>query len=449
MDKIELTKVRKELEAFVEPYREFIGRSERMHWCRMYISGLLINGERKSIQPMADRLPGGDMQSIQQFVNQSPWEHKSVMNKLLVETAKKFASAEGVLVLDDTTLPKKGKKSVGVAHQYCGALGKIANCQNIVSWHYSNPSVGKKRRDGAHWPILGELYLPKEWTKDTKRMNKAGIPKERQSYIAKTRLALNLLDEFREMVPHRAIVWDAFYGEDRSFRDEVDRRGEKYVGAIPYSQVFWPLDTALKTAPNRTGRPRKFASVEDSTAKAISAKSWGEKASHWKYIRLKTKKKKIVQATAIRVMEGNSRYYRKVGAKCWLIIEKESSGDINYYVSNFPKKSPLEELIYLVHQRWTVEQGYQRLKEELGLDHFEGRSWIGLHHHLTLCFMAYGFLLHSKRYLKKTEFHSQRSGSGLTKSLQPVSALNVEYGLLNNIVHSSIAFNVFPNVFNT
>ncbi len=449
MDKVELNKVRKELRAFVEPYREFIGRSERMHWCRMYISGLLLNGERKSIQPMADRLPGGDMQSLQQFVNQSPWEHKAVMNKLLVETAKEFASADGVFVLDDTTFPKKGKKSVGVARQYCGALGKIANCQNIVSWHYSTSSVGKIRRDVEHWPIVGELYLPKEWTNDTGRMKKAGIPKERQSYIAKTRLALNLLDKFRQMVPHRAIVWDAFYGEDRSFRDELAQRGEKYVGAIPYSQVFWPLDTTLKTVPNQTGRPRKFASVKDLTAKAISAKSYGEKASHWKYIRLKTKKKKIVQATAIRVMEGNSQYYRKVGAECWLIIEKESSGDINYYVSNFPKETPLEELIYLVRQRWTVEQGYQRLKEELGLDHFEGRSWIGLHHHLTLCFMAYDFILRSKSTLKKTKFHFQRFDSGLTKSLLPVSARNVGYGLLNDIVHSSGAFNMFPNVFNT
>jgi len=449
MGKIELNKVRKELEAFVEPYRELIGRSERMHWCRMYISGLLLNGERKSIQPMAERLPGGNMQNLQQFVNQSPWEYKPVMNKLLIETAKKFASAEGVFVLDDTTLPKKGKKSVGVARQYCGALGKIANCQNIVSWHYSNSCVGKKQRDLVHWPIVGELYLPKEWTKDTKRMKKAGIPKERRTYIAKTRLALNLLDEFHEMIPHCAIVWDAFYGEDRSFRVELDKRGEKYVGAIPYSQVFWPLDTVLKTTPNQIGRPRKFASVKKPTAKAISAKSYGEKASHWEYIRLKTKKKKIVQATAIRVMEGNSQYYRKVGAKCWLIIEKESSEDINYYVSNFPKETPLKELIYLAHQRWTVEQGYQRLKEELGLDHFEGRSWLGLHHHLTLCFMAYDFLLRFKSTLKKTAFRSHKSDSGLTKFLLPVSARNVGYGLLNNIVHSSIAFNVFPNGFIT
>ena len=335
------------------------------------------------------------------------------MNKLLVETAKEFAYADGVLVLDDTTLPKKGKKSVGVARQYCGALGKIANCQCIVSWHYSMTAVEQKRQDYIHWPIAGELYLPEEWTRFYKQMEKAGIPKERQTYIAKTRLSLKLLNEFCKMVPHRAIVWDAFYGEDRSFRAELDKRGEKYVGAIPYSQVFWPLDTTLKTAPNRRGRPRKFASVENSAAKAISAKSYGEKASHWKSIKLKTKKKKVVQAAAIRVFEGNSQYYRKLGAECWLIIEKEFPGEINYYVSNLLESASIEELIYLAHQRWTVEQGYQRLKEELGLNHFEGRSWLGFHHHRTLCFMAYDFILRCKSNLKKTEFHSQKSGTSL------------------------------------
>lgn len=437
MDKIELKRARRELEIFVEPYRELIGRSERMHWCRMYISGLLLDGERKSIEPIAKRLPGGDVQSLQQFVNQSPWEYKPVMKKLREEMIKKYGSSEGVLILDDTALPKKGKKSVGVAHQWCGALGKVANCQNLVTWHYSVPS-------GHHFPISGEIYLPREWTQDKRRIEEAGVPRERHRYISKLHLALKLLDEFGKDIPHRAIVWDAWYGKDRPFRRELEQRGEKYVGGIPCSHLFWPLDIPVKRRPNWTGRPRKYTLTKDPQAKAISAKNWGKRISSWETVRFD--KEKVVQAKAIRVRETDRRHSHKVGAPSWLIIEKEPSGRMKYYVSNLLEDTSLKELVYLAHQHWMVEQGYQHLKEELGLDHFEGRSWYGLHHHLTLCFMAYDFLLSTKRHFKKGALLYPRFDNGSMRSLPPVNVLDAAYGSNHNIVHSSTEFKELGNV---
>jgi len=232
------------------------GYLERSHWCSMYLSGLLLDGERKSIEPMAARLPDGNEQAMQQFVNQSPWDPSSVLNRLVEVMADHLRPSPGVLVLDDTSLPKKGMHSVGVARQYCGALGKVANCQSVVSWHFAGEDL--------HFPLVGELYLPKAWTEDSSRMIKAGVPPERTTFVEKWRLALSLLDRVKGKVPYEAITFDAGYGEIR---------------------------------------------------------------------------------------------------------------------------------VSLAHRRWTVEQGYQQLKEELGLDHFEGRSWQGLHHHVALCFMAFCFLV--------------------------------------------------------
>lgn len=278
----EVLAVRNHLEKFLEPYKELIGRSERMHNGRLYISGLLLDGERKSIQPMAERLPGGNEQNLQQFVNQSPWEHEPVMAKLWEEMSSWDENENGVLVLDDTTFPKKGDDSVGVAPQYCGALGKIANCQCIVSWHYA----GEKR----HWPVKAELFLPKSW-RGKKRASKAGVPDDRRKIKTKWELALRIFDEVRKGIPHRAVVFDAWYGESKKALEELDGRKELFVGAIPYNHSFWPADVVVTANENKTGRPRQYPVVADSQIKPIKAQDWGKAAVGWKSIRLKTRKK--------------------------------------------------------------------------------------------------------------------------------------------------------------
>ena len=208
----ELTATRKKLIDFVQCFKTFLGRSERVHWCSLYLSGLLLEGERKSIQPMAERLPGGNEQAMQQFVNQSPWHYESLQLGLAKYLNQHSQAKKGVLVLDDTSLPKKGNCSVGVARQYCGAQGKVANCQSLVTWHYVNDR-------GLHFPVLGELYLPENWIKDKGRLKRCGVPKERFPFKQKWLLALELLERIHqeEAMKYEAIVFDAGYGEIKEF----------------------------------------------------------------------------------------------------------------------------------------------------------------------------------------------------------------------------------------
>jgi len=421
----EIMKVRRELEKFLAPYKEDIGRSDRMRHCGLYVSGLMLSGERKSVQPMAERLPGASEQNLQQFVNQSPWDHETVLRRLRKEMTAWGGGRGGVLVLDDTTLPKKGESSVGVARQYCGALGKIANCQCVVSWHYA----GRK----GHWPLSAELYVPKEW-RERKRTASVGIPKDRLAAGTKWEVALRLLKEMGGDVPHRAVVFDAWYGESKAFREELDRCGERFVGAIPRNQSFWPVGVRMRR--RRRGDRTPFTKTADGRMKPRMSEEWG-RDGEWHRIELKTAGRATVLAKAIRVRETNQNHWRRPGAERWLIVEQESSGRLTYYVSNFPATVTLREMILTVHERWKVEQGYQRLKEELGLDHFEGRSWRGLHHHITLCFLAYAFLLKTGRALKKTASRSRSCGDGSTGSFPSIAVPAAGHGWDQEIALSS------------
>jgi len=396
----QLTKTRNQLIDFVGQFRKPLGRSERLHWCQMYLSGLLLDGERKSIQPMAERLPGGNEQAMQQFISQSPWCHEETQDHLIHYIVKKLPPQKGILVLDDTSLPKKGSDSIGVGHQYCGALGKISNCQSIVSWHY----VQEK---GEHLPLSAELYLPNHWTKDPERLKRYGVPPRRFPFKKKWELARDLLDKVPTNILYDAIVFDAGYGEIREFLSCLDKRKQVFVAQIPESHSFWPIDIAIHAKQHKTGRPRQHGEVSDKALKPLSARKWRiqleQEKEQWKKIRLSLISKKSTQVLAIRVKEVISQAFYRPGVERWLLIEKMDDGAYKYYVSNASIDVSAKQMIGWAHERWKIEQGYQQLKEELGLDHFEGRSWRGLHHHITLCFMAYAFLilLRQKHFKKK------------------------------------------------
>jgi SRSO17 transposase len=396
----ELKRVQKQLIGFVEEFKPLLGRKERSHWCHYYLSGLLLNGERKSIEPMAERLPGGNKQAMQQFVNQSPWEHQAVQIHLANHLGKKLASDKGILVLDDTSLPKKGNQSVGVARQYCGALGKVSNCQSLVTWHYVTER-------GEHFPLVEELYLPQVWSEDKKRLKRCGVPSDRRIFKKKWEIALELLDTLKkEALGYEAIVFDAGYGEIKEFLSKLDALGETYLAQIPESHGFWMEDVKLTRSQAAVERPRIYPEIKDSNQKPRKAKEWPgyllSQGKTWKRIQLHLKSKKSSQMMAVRVKGVITQAYWRPGAAHWLIIEKLGNGQFKYYVSNAAADIGLKHFAKWVHERWRIEQGYQQLKEELGLDHFEGRSYQGLHHHVTLCFMAYAFLLLLKKQgLKK------------------------------------------------
>lgn len=409
----ELRSVRNKLGDFVSEFKEFLGRSERIHWCEMYLSGLLLEGERKSIEPMANRLPGGDKQAMQQFVNQSPWEHEELQLHLARYLTKKIKITKAVLVLDDTSLPKKGNNSVGVARQYCGALGKIANCQSIVTWQYAV-------NGGDHFPIVEELYLPDNWTSDTKRLEQAGVPQKRFKFKKKWEIALDLLSRLDKLnLAYEAIVFDAGYGEIKEFWRKLDAKGKIFVAQIPESHSFWSVDIELNNKqPRSGGRRRLYPEVTNKEMKALSAKKWGEqligkKRDVWKKVKLPLSSKPHTLVRAIRVKEVITEAYYRPGRELWLLIEKFGNDQYKYYISNASKDTSIKKLTLWAHERWKVEQGYQHLKEELGLDHFEGRSWLGLHHHITLCFMAYAFLL----LLKKDRFKKNPKSNNTAGSI--------------------------------
>jgi SRSO17 transposase len=381
--------IRQQLRAFVEGFGPELGRSERRHWCGKYLEGLLREGERKSIEPMATRV-GGDDQAMQQFVNQSPWDHEAVLFALRRQMFARRTAAEAVLVLDDTSLPKQGRHSVGVARQYCGALGKIANCQSVVTWHWAGPAV--------HWPLAAQLYLPSIWTEDPARMARAGVPAEAQRFQEKWRIGLALLDSMKPQLPaYRAIVFDAGYGVVLPLLAELEKRGEPYIAQVPSNVAAWPAEAVATLQGPATGRPRKHARVNDRRMQPLQASEWRDRLltepRRWTTVRLPRADGATVRAVALRVQASQRRVrFRQPGTPRWLLLEQLGDGTFKYHLSNLPPDTPLAELVRLAHQRWTIEQGYQQLKEELGLDHFEGRSWRGLHHHLTLCFLAYAFL---------------------------------------------------------
>ena len=390
--------IRQQLQDFVGEFAGELGRSERRHWCGKYLEGLLREGERKSIEPLAARV-GGDEQALQQFVNQSPWDHADVLFRLRA-LMRRRAGTGGVLVLDDTSLPKQGRHSVGVARQYCGALGKVANCQSLVTWHWTGA--------GLHWPLAAQLYLPATWTEDATRMAAAGVPPKAQRFQEKWRIALDLLTEIKPQLPaYAAIVFDAGYGVIQPLLTELEKRREPYVAQVPGNVAAWPATARATLVQPAVGRPRQHAVVRDPAVKPRTMVQWRDQLlaepARWASVKLPRADGASVRAIAVRVQASQrAARWRQPGAARWLLIEQLSDDTFKYYLSNLPADTPLTDLVRLAHQRWAIEQGYQQLKEELGFDHFEGRSWRGLHHHLALCFLAFCFLTRL-RSSKKTD----------------------------------------------
>lgn len=369
-------------------------------WAGVYLQGLLIDGERKSIEPLSRRvaLPAelavkDPDQALQQFVNQSPWDHGPVLRRFRSLLAETFASPRGIFLIDDVSYPKQGKCSVGVQRQYCGALGKKANCQVAVSVHYVSPNKG-------HYPLDLRLYLPEAWLSDEARLDKAGVPGAQRQALTKPQIALELLDGvLAEGLPGRAVVADAGYGISGEFRDGLEARGLSYaVGVTGELVVFtkeprWDVPVPSAGA---AGRPRTRQRLAEGGPLPIALSELVKQVKLRRVTwREGTKGKLSGRFAWLRVWPGHGWRTGECAGKgpVWLLIEEQADGEIKYALSNLPAGTGVKEAVRLWKSRWPVEQGYQQMKEELGLDHFEGRSWRGFHHHAALVMLAYGFLL--------------------------------------------------------
>jgi SRSO17 transposase len=398
----ELKALDQRLTTFLEDLLAPLGRKERRHWARIYVQGLLLDGERKSIEPMADRIPGADVQALRQFVGQSPWAVEEVQRQLARKVVDLLSNPE-VWILDETSFPKAGDHSVGVARQYCGALGKVANCQVAVTLHWSSAD--------ASCPLGWRLYLPQAWTEDEERAREVKLP-EGLVYRSQTELALELIDQMLSWeVPRLPVVGDSAYGNNYEFREQLRRRQLSYVMAVEPTTVVWTQDpNAVPVPPSPpTGRPRRYPPLASTPAPqdlATVAKQLPKTA--WKKVtwregtrgpqRSRFAKLKVWAAHGWRAQMHPQRVAE------WLLVEwpEGETEPTKYWLAQLGPSSPgLRRLVTIAHARWRIEMDYRELKEELGLDHFEGRHWLGWHHHVTLVTLAYAFLRFEQARLKK------------------------------------------------
>ena len=398
----ELKALDQRLTTFLEDLLAPLGRKERRHWARVYVQGLLLDGERKSIEPMADRIPGADVQALRQFVGQSPWAVEAVQRQLARKVVDLLSNPE-VWILDETSFPKAGDHSVGVARQYCGALGKVANCQVAVTLHWSSAD--------ASCPLGWRLYLPQAWIEDEKRAREVKLP-EGLVYRSQTELALELIDQMLSWeVPRLPVVGDSAYGNNYEFRQQLRRRQLSYVMAVEPTTVVWTQDpNAVPVLPSPpTGRPRRYPPLAStpaphdlaSVAKQLPKTAW--KKVTWREGTRGPQRSRFAKLKVWAAHGWRAQMHPQRVAE-WLLVEwpQGKTEPTKYWLAQLGPGSPgLRRLVRTAHARWRIEMDYRELKEELGLDHFEGRHWLGWHHHVTLVTLAYAFLRFEQARLKK------------------------------------------------
>jgi SRSO17 transposase len=345
---------------------------------------------------------GGDVQALRQFVGQSPWAVEEVQ-ELLARKVVDTLSEPVVWMIDETAFPKAGAASVGVARQYCGTLGKLANCQVAVSLHWSTAEMS--------CPLGWRLYLPEKWVSDPALRALGKIP-EGIIYQSKAELALALIDTALEWeVPGLPVVADSAYGNDFSFRAALRERGLDYAVAVEPTTKVWREDPNAIPVPasKSTGRPRRFApSSAFAEPEDLRAIALALPASAWQSVtwRAGTKGPMSSRFARVKVWAAHGWKAQKHPPRVaeWLLVEwpEGAIAPSDYWLAQLgPQTSGLRRLVRTARARWRVETDYRELKEELGLDHYEGRHWPGWHHHVTLVSMAFAFLRCEQARAKK------------------------------------------------
>lgn len=389
----------KRFAAYLDSLAQAAGHADRIGPLKSYCTGLLLPGERKSIEPMAARLAPDHVQrmhqSLHHVVADAGWSDETLLRQVrdYVLPAMQKNGPIVAWIVDDTGLPKKGTHSVGVARQYCGQTGKTDNCQVAVSLSVATWN--------ASLPIAWRLYLPESWSESKARRVEAGIPSD-IPFQTKPEMALTQIRQASAAgIPQGVVLADPAYGNNTKFRQGLTALHRLYVVGIESSTKLWPPGQQPLTAPQYTGRgqpPRRLrrdAQHAPSTAKELAMSLSPEL---WKRIRWREGTRHPLQSrfAAVRVRPAHRDYKRTVPhAEEWLLIEwpiKESA-PTKYWLSTWSENAKLRDLVALAKQRWIIERDYEELKQELGLGHFEGRGWRGFHHHATLCIAAYGFLV--------------------------------------------------------
>ena len=383
------------LSRWLAPFLAKLGHKARRRMCPLYVAGLIGPGDRKSVGPMAERVAPGDYDQLHHFVSDGVWDEAPLELELAIQADKLVGGADAFLVIDDTALPKKGTHSVGVAPQYASALGKTANCQALVSLTLARGEV----------PLMVglRLFLPEAWTGDQARLERAGVPADFRSARAKPEIALAEMDRLiAAEVRFGTVLADAGYGMSAGFRQALSARGLAWAVGIPRHQKVYPRDVQLVFPIAGRGRPRKrhVPNVLSVSAQEMLADakwrtlSWRKGTKGPLKARFAAVRVRVADGPPQRI--GDKGMQHLPGEEVWLVGERRASGEQKYYLANLPADADLKTLAGAIKARWVCEQAHQQLKEELGLDHFEGRSWRGLHRHALMTMIAYAFLQHRR-----------------------------------------------------
>jgi SRSO17 transposase len=384
---------------YVERLGDSLGHADRREPLRGYLSGLVLPGARKSVEPMAALLAPARVrqthQSLHHLVADAPWEDEAVLKAVREYALAAIAERSPIeaWIVDDTGMPKKGRHSVGVARQYCGQLGKQDNCQVAVTLAVAN--------EAASLPIAYQLYLPEQWASDRRRRRQAGVPEE-LGFLTKPDIALlQITAAVEQGVPGGVVLADAAYGNDSKFRNGLEALGLQYVLGVQSTTTVWLEGSVPLVPPPYRGRGRPPKLLRRDSAHQLRAVrqlalqlaptayrtvSWREGSAGMMRSRF----------AAVRVAAAHRDYWRAVPhGQQWLLIEwpTGSAEPAKYWLANLSATTPLKQLVRTAKLRWRIEHDFLELKQELGLHHFEGRSWRGFHHHATLCIAAYGFLV--------------------------------------------------------
>lgn len=376
---------------FLDRFGPLLGDASRVAHARTYLRGLLLdNADNKTAEAIALKVHGdpAKVRMMQVFLSQSPWQDPPLRQELIGRVDEVLGCPDGVLILDESSFPKCGAKSVGVARQYCGATGKIDNCQVAVYAAYASAQ--------GHTLLDTRLYLPEEWTLDPDRCQAAGVP-EGVVFRTKPELAWELVLALREQLPHRWITFDEVYGRDPALLRGLEELDERYIGEVPKDTRVWLERPAVEEPePGRRGAPRKHARVaagepEPQTVEAI-AQALPKTAWQVLSFREGSKGKQYAQFTRLRVVVERDDL---PGPELWLLIERscKQKPEVKYYLSNAAADCSLREMAQAAHMRWPVEDCFLHGKDEVGLGDYEVQGWRGWQHHQTLVMLALWFLL--------------------------------------------------------
>src|ERR1700744_3419311 len=378
--------------AYVGELTKVVGHVDRAGPLRDYCSGLLATEGRHSVEPMAavtaPSRVSAQHQKLLHFVANSEWSDEHMLAKvrdLVTPSLTRYGPIE-VWIIDDTSFPKKGRHSVGVHHQYCGQLGKQANCQVAVSLSVANHA--------ASLPVAYRLYLPQDWTKDRARRKKAGVPKEIK-FETKPEIALEQIRWACDAgLPRGVALMDTAYGRDSRLRAGMTELDVTYVAGILPDTLMWRPGTGPRRMDkplNNTGRPGEPDLISAGEgALGLPKQAW--RVVTW---REGSAERLSSRFARVRVRVGYNKLIPEKLSPEWLLIEwPESEAEpTKYWLATLPEDIGFTRLVDLAKLRWRIERDYQELKQEVGLGHYEGRGWRGFHHHATLCIAAYGFLI--------------------------------------------------------